>query len=133
MTDQNSSEAEKISLFRSLFRGREDVFARRFESAKTGKSGYQPACAVEWVRGVCDKPRVKCEACPMRQLMPVTDAVIRQHLTGRDDAGKQFVAGIYPLLTTEQCRFLAEDVSTCLDTVLDTILRGMGEVGRVFR
>jgi hypothetical protein len=44
-----SSEDEKIRLFRSLFRGREDVYARRFESRQTGKSGYQPACKNEWV------------------------------------------------------------------------------------
>ncbi len=34
----------KIALFRSLFKGREDVYAKRFENAKTGKSGYQPVC-----------------------------------------------------------------------------------------
>lgn len=53
--DQTSSQA-KISLFRSLFRGRDDVYPRRFESRKTGRSGYAPACANEWVRGVCENP-----------------------------------------------------------------------------
>lgn len=57
---QTSSSQSKIDLFRSLFRGREDVYPRRFESRKTGKSGYAPACANEWVRGVCEKPRIKC-------------------------------------------------------------------------
>ena len=46
------SEA-KIALFRSLFRGRDDVYPRRFESRKTGKAGYAPACATEWVRDIC--------------------------------------------------------------------------------
>lgn len=50
----------KIALFRSLFRGREDVFPRLWANAKTGKKGYAPACRNEWVRGVCDKPRVRC-------------------------------------------------------------------------
>jgi hypothetical protein len=54
----------------------EDVYARRFESRKTGKSGYAPACANEWVRGICEKPRVKCAACPHRRFLPVTDDVI---------------------------------------------------------
>jgi hypothetical protein len=45
-----SSPAAKIALFRSLFRGREDVYPRRFESRKTGKAGYQPVCANEWAR-----------------------------------------------------------------------------------
>lgn len=53
---QSSPAHAKIALFRSLFRGREDVYARRFQSRKTGKSGYAPACAHEWLRGVCEKP-----------------------------------------------------------------------------
>ena len=43
----NSPPAAKIELFRSLFRGREDVYPRRFESRRTGKAGYAPACASE--------------------------------------------------------------------------------------
>ena len=82
LVHQRSSSDEKIALFRSLFRGREDVYPRRFESRKTGKSGYAPACANEWVRGICEKPRVKCAECPNRRFLPVTDEVIRWHLTG---------------------------------------------------
>lgn len=55
--DRLSPADAKIRLFRALFRGREDIYARRFESRKTGKSGYAPACANEWVRGVCEKDR----------------------------------------------------------------------------
>jgi len=61
--DNNSEPKFKIALFRSLFRGREDVYPVRFENRKTGRSGYAPACANEWVRGLCEKPRVKCAAC----------------------------------------------------------------------
>ena len=43
--DLTSSSQAKITLFRSLFRGRDDVYPRRFESRKTGKSGYAPACS----------------------------------------------------------------------------------------
>ena len=99
----------KIAVFRSLFRGREDVYARRFESRKTGKAGYSPACGNEWVRGVCEKPRVKCAACPQRRFLPVTDEAIRWHLEGRDDAGRDFVMGAYPMLQDETCFFLAAD------------------------
>lgn len=106
---QLSSSEEKIGLFRSLFRGREDVYPRRFESRKTGKSGYAPACANEWVRGICEKPRIKCAECPHRRFLPVTDEVIRWHLSGRDDAGQPFVAGVYPMLLDETCFFLAVD------------------------
>jgi hypothetical protein len=51
---QSSSAADKISLFRSLFRGREDVYPVRFESRKTGRAGCQPACAHEGARNVCE-------------------------------------------------------------------------------
>ena len=109
MIDQRSSSEDKIRVFRSLFRGRQDVYPRRFESRKTGRSGYAPACANEWVRGVCEKPRVKCAECPHRQFLPVTDAVIRWHLSGVDDTGQPFVAGVYPLLLDEACFFVAAD------------------------
>ncbi len=105
----HSTSEAKIALFRSLFRGRDDLYARRFESRRTGKSGYAPACANEWVRGICEKPRIKCAECPHRRFLPVTDEVIRWHLSGRDDAGEPFVAGIYPMLLDETCFFLAVD------------------------
>ncbi len=107
--NQSSPAQAKIALFRSLFRGREDVYPRRFESRKTGKSGYAPACANEWVRGICEKPRIKCAECPHRRFLPVTDDVIRWHLSGQDDDGQPFVAGVYPLLQDETCFFLAVD------------------------
>ena len=56
-----SPTAAKIGLFRSLFRGREDVLPRRWENPKTGKAGYAPMCRNEWVRGVCGK-RLEVEA-----------------------------------------------------------------------
>src|SRR5213080_569763 len=102
-----SPPAAKIALFRSLFRGREDIYPRRFESRKTGRGGYAPACANEWVRGVCEKPRIKCADCPNRRFLPVTDEVIRQHLSGRDGYGRPFTMGIYPMLMDETCLFLA--------------------------
>src|SRR5947207_523731 len=107
--DRMSSPHDKIALFRSLFRGREDVYPRRFESRKTGRSGYAPACANEWVRGVCEKPRIKCAECPNRRFLPVTDEVIRWHLSGCDADGQSFAAGLYPLLRDETCFLLALD------------------------
>ena len=94
---QPSPEA-KIALFRSIFGGRDDVYPRRFESRRTGKSEYQPACANEWARGLCEKPRTKCAQCPNRRFLPVTDEAIRWHLPGRDSSGRDFVMGTYPML-----------------------------------
>ena len=96
-----SPTKDKIKLFRSLFRGREDVYPRRFESIKTGRFGYQPSCKNEWVRGVCSKPKVKCSNCNYREYMPVTDDVIEWHLRGNNPqeyGNKDFTIGIYPML-----------------------------------
>ncbi|MBN1855278.1 MAG: hypothetical protein JW829_21285, partial [Pirellulales bacterium] len=105
-----SPTGAKIALFRSLFRGREDVYPRRFESRKSGKSGYQPACANEWGVGICQKPKIKCADCPQRHFFPITDDVIRWHLSGQDDVGRDFVMGIFPMLRDETCFFLAADL-----------------------
>ncbi len=102
VTDRSSSEA-KIALFRLLFAGREDVFPRRWENARTGKAGYAPACANEWKPGLCGKPRVRCGVCPNRAFLPVSDEEIAAHLRGRH------TIGVYPLLPDGTCRFVAAD------------------------
>jgi hypothetical protein len=63
---------DKVALFLRLFRGRDHVYPVLWQNQKTGKKGYSPACANEWVRGVCEKPRVKCEVCPNQAFLPVT-------------------------------------------------------------
>jgi hypothetical protein len=97
------STEEKIALFRSLFRGRTDVYPVRWESRTSGKSGYAPACANEWRAGVCEKPRIKCSDCDKRLLIPLSDEVIYGHLAG------EHTVGVYPLLEDDCCYFLAVD------------------------
>lgn len=97
------STQQKVKLFRQLFRGREDVYALRWHSERSGRSGYAPACANEWREGVCDKPRVACRDCQHRELLPVTDAVIYSHLAG------EHTLGLYPLLENDHCFLLAVD------------------------
>jgi hypothetical protein len=106
-----SPAAEKVALFRRLFAGRADVFPVRWENRKSAKSGYAPACANEWVKGICGKPQVKCGECPHQAFIPVTDGIIEKHLRGEDahGSGGDFVAGVYPLLPDETCWFLAAD------------------------
>lgn len=103
-----SSASEKIQLFRSLFRGREDVFAKRWYSTKSEKSGYSPVCANEWREGVCIKPKGSCSKCENRELVPLSDSVIYDHLSGKDAYGRD-VVGIYPILPDDTCCFLAID------------------------
>ena len=97
------STAEKVALFRRLFRGRTDVYPVRWEGKTSGKSGYAPACANEWRAGVCEKPRIKCGDCSNRLLITMSDAVIYDHLAGKH------VVGVYPLLEDDTCYFLAAD------------------------
>ncbi len=93
----------KVRLFRSLFRGREEIFPTRFVSKKTGRPGYAPACDNKFVRGVCGLPAVKCGECPNQAFRHVDDQAILDHLQGRH------VMGVYPLLQDETCWFLAVD------------------------
>ena len=98
VTDQSPQNA-KIALFRGLFRGREDVFARRFENLKTGKKGYWPVRRDAWVSGDSE-------------FLPVTDEVVKNHLLGvdpQDRSGRDFTIGVYPMLPDETCHFLAAD------------------------
>lgn len=97
------STDDKVALFRQLFRGRDDVWALRWESKTSGKSGYSPACANEWQPGICGKPRIKCGDCTHRQLIPVSDPIIYRHLAG------EHTIGVYPLLEDDFCYFLAVD------------------------
>jgi len=113
---ESSSVSQKIALIRSFFRGREDLYAQRWESAKTGKTGYQPVCKNDWIRGICRKPEIKCGNCAAREFVPISDSVFHRHLFGCVAADrnahrtrKDFVIGIYPLLQNETCWFLAAD------------------------
>jgi superfamily II DNA or RNA helicase len=108
-TDRNSPIEKKLALFRRLFRGRSDVYPIRWENRTTGRSGYAPACANEWRRGICEKPRVKCSACPNQAFLPVDDVAIERHLRGTDPNGAPFVMGVYPMLAVNACSFLAAD------------------------
>ncbi len=91
-----STQEHKIDLFRSLFRGREDVYPRRFESKRTGKNGFQPVCRNEWIRPICQKPKIKCGDCENRDFIPLSDDVFRNHLVGIDPTDRyqrEFVVG----------------------------------------
>ncbi|WP_232222275.1 TOTE conflict system archaeo-eukaryotic primase domain-containing protein [Thioalkalivibrio paradoxus] len=121
------SAAEKIALFRKLFRGRTDVYPVRWEGKTPDRSGYAPACAndrftrrkhsrskptqgpriigslSEPQAVICRKPTIKCGDCGNRDLIPLSDDVIYKHLSGAH------TVGVYPLLEDDSCYFLAVD------------------------
>ena len=99
---------EKIALFRNFFKGRDDVFARRWFSKTTEKGGYQPVCINEWRRGICDKKKHKCAECPNRNFAPLTNQDIYRHLEGKDENGCD-VIGLYVVTSDNKCSFLCAD------------------------
>jgi hypothetical protein len=101
--DKDERARKRIALFRSLFRGREDVYARRWENAD-GRWGYMPAAVKDWKAINKSRPeqRKKVDQ-KTRKFLPLTDAIIESHLLGKE------TAGVYPLLPDETCWFLAAD------------------------
>ena len=99
---------EKVAIFQNLFQGRDDVFAKRWYSGTTQKSGYQPVCKREWNREFCDKRKYKCADCPNRQFAPLTYNDFFNHLAGKDSWGRD-VIGLYPIRKDNTCSFLCTD------------------------
>ncbi len=91
--DGHSPPEAKVALYRSLFAGRNDVYAVRWENERTGKSGWSPVV----VGGPANARR------PDRSYVPLDDGIIEAHLTGRVHVG------LYPLLRDDRCRLLACD------------------------
>ena len=96
-------DEEKISLFLKLFTGRTDVFAKLWENKKSGKKGWSPVCTNEWMRGVCEKPKIKCADCLNQSFEPFNSKLIRRHLKG------EISIGAYVIEKDNSCRFLAVD------------------------
>lgn len=94
---------EKIALFLSLFRCRGDVYPRFWENPKSGKKGYSPVCRNEWVKAVCEKPRIKCSECLHQAFPPLDEVAAREHLTGNS------IIGTYAIREDNTCVFLAAD------------------------
>ncbi len=103
--NNKSDSMEKIKLFMSLFKGRDDVYAKRWENKKKETSGYSPFCLNEWKSGLCTKPKATCASCTNKAYAVLDEKVIDDHLRGRNN----FVAGIYPMCLDETCYFLAID------------------------
>lgn len=94
---------ERIAFFHKLFCCREDVFPKLWENKQTGKKGYSPACRVEWVKGICGKPAIKCGECTNRQFIRLDETAIRKHLEGT------ITAGTYAIRPDDTCIFVAID------------------------
>ncbi|MBF0471334.1 MAG: DEAD/DEAH box helicase family protein [Gammaproteobacteria bacterium] len=117
------SPEQKIAIFKQLFRGRDDIFANRWQNQQ-GRSGYSVACDNEWVPGVCNKPRIKCQECTQRQFSELSDQIIYRHLSGHQ------VVGLYPLLKDNTCLLLAVDFDKgCWQEEVKAMSRACQEFG----
>lgn len=104
LVDDSSSNREKLKVYLSLFKGREDVCAKRWVSRKTGSTGYSPFCQNEWVEGVCGKKnKVKCTKCQNQNFYKYDEDVLRKHLRGEE------VLGLYPLDKDDMCYLIVMD------------------------
>ena len=101
--NNTSNSLAKIRLFMALFKGRDDVYSKRWENKRKGTSGYSPVCLNLWQPGVCGKPKISCSKCKHKSYAALDEDVIENHLRGN------IVAGIYPMLPDDTCCFLAMD------------------------
>lgn len=95
----DSPPEAKVSLFRSLFRGRDDVYPVRWEG-RSGKVGYSPAGIREWDDAAKGEQK---RSFHYSKRFPMSDEVIRDHLLGKH------TIGVYPLLQDDTCWFVAVD------------------------
>ncbi|HKZ78307.1 MAG TPA: DEAD/DEAH box helicase family protein [Pyrinomonadaceae bacterium] len=91
----------KVALFWSLFRGRDDVYATRWEG-RSGKTGYSPAGIRDWEQRA-SAGRSKEKSFRHSKLFPLSEEVIRDHLLGKQ------TIGVYPLVQDDTCWFVAVD------------------------
>lgn len=94
-----SSSKEKIALFMSLFKGRNDICAKKWKN----KSGYSPYCFNDFRPGVCFKPKIKCKDCFQADFAPLDEIRIEKHLKG------DYVLGLYPMTEKDTCFLLVMD------------------------
>jgi len=98
-----ATNAEKVALFVKLFRCRENMYPKRWENQKTGKSGYAPVCRNEWVKPICQKPSIKCGECRHQNFSPFEESTVEAHLKGA------MTIGTYAIREDDTCTFLTCD------------------------
>ena len=84
----------KVAFYAALFGARADVFAVRWDNARTGRSGWMPAVRGGWRKGI---PPAQ------QQYLPLTAEVLTAHLSG------EMEIGLYPMLDGDRCQWLAAD------------------------
>jgi superfamily II DNA or RNA helicase len=92
--DASSSSQAKVEFYAALFAARRDVYAIRWENARSGRSGWMPAVEGGWRKGT--------NPADQRYLL-LTPEVLAAHLTG------DICIGLYPMLSGDRTCWLAAD------------------------
>lgn len=93
---------QQFEIFLSLFRGRTDVYAKRWQ--KGNKHGYSPAYEFDWSEFMSHRAKGgTMHNFKNKQKLPLTKEVIKNHLLGK------YTVGIYPLLENNDCNFIVAD------------------------
>lgn len=90
----DSPPSAKVAFYAALFGARTDVYALRWDNARTGRSGWVPAVRGGWRKGI---PAFE------REYLPLTSETLTAHLSG------EIEIGLYPMLDGDRCRWLAAD------------------------
>ena len=94
LVTMDSPVADKLALFTDRFQARTDVYAVRWENARTGAAGWMPAVAGGWRKGTDRRDAA---------YLPRTAEVAAAHLVG------DVFMGLYPLLPGNMCHFVVAD------------------------
>lgn len=97
------SPEDKIRLFHRLFVCRTSVFPKLWINHNKGTKGYSPVCNNEWVRGICNKPKIKCSDCNNQNFAQLNENAINDHLRGKQ------IIGTYAIDFDDSCKFIACD------------------------
>ena len=104
-TEAVLSREDKVKIFMSYFKGRDDVYPYlSIDKNNPNIKYYIPKCANEWKNGICNKTiGKKCKTCQYRENKPISEDVIYKHMY------ENHPIGIYPLLQDDTCYFLSLD------------------------
>lgn len=98
---------ENVALYRSIFKGREDIVPEHWISKrKDKKQGYSFLCGNKWDPELCNikkKVRDGCKTCKNAKYTPLSDKLVEQHISGGT------ILGVYPLIKDNTCYFIAAD------------------------
>lgn len=97
--EKQFSKEDKIKIYLSYFKGRNDIYAERYYDKETGKKKYSPVCSNKFSEA-CN---FKCKTCEHKKYLGLQGVELIKHFKGIKSYG------IYPMLDDDECYLLATD------------------------